>query len=177
MHLPRIRHLLSRAIPALAAAVMAPAFLAGCAGNTTAGAHVTAAGARATSATGPPVPASAIARLTAVAHRAATLNGDPTPAWITAVATTHARALTSATPGDFEPGSARTRVYLITMRGHFIARLASVPAGGKTPTGRYLSLVIDARTFAGLDMGLSHRPPPVPPSSLGPVTYLTGRGR
>ena len=177
MHLPRIRHPLSRAIPALAAAVMAPAFLAGCAGDTTAGVHAIAAGARAASAAGTPVPAAAIARLTAVAHRAATLNGDPAPAWITAVATTHARALTSATPGDSEPGSARTRVYLITMRGHFIARLASHPPGGKAPTGRYLSLVVDARTFAGLDMGLSDRPSPVRQSSLGPVTYLTSRGR
>ena len=52
-----------------------------------------------------------------------------------------------------------------------------MPPGGKAPTGRYLSLVIDARTFAGLDMGLSDRPPPVRPSSLGPVTYLTGHGR
>jgi len=177
MHLPRIRHPLSRAIPALAAAVMAPAFLAGCAGDTAASVHAIDAGARAASAAGTPVPAAAIARLTAVAHRAATLNGDPAPAWITAVATTHARALTSATPGDSEPGSARTRVYLITMRGHFIARLASHPPGGKAPTGLYLSLVVDARTFAGLDMGLSDRPSPVRPSSLGPVTYLTSRGR
>jgi hypothetical protein len=44
-------------------------------------------------------------------------------------------------------------------------------------TSHYLSLVVDARTFDGLDFGLSHGPPPVPPSSLGPVTYLTGRGR
>jgi hypothetical protein len=165
MHLPRIRRpLTSRALAALAAAaIMAPALLAGCAQAMAAG--------------GAPVPASAIARLTALARRTAALNADPAPAWITVVMTTHAKALTSATPGDTVPGSARTRVYLITMRGHFTARMASVPPGAKLPTGRYLSLVVDARTFDGLDFGLSHRPPPVPPASLGPVTYLTGRGR
>jgi hypothetical protein len=63
-------------------------------------------------------------------------------------------------------------VFLITMRGHFTARGAT---GSQAPTGRYLSLVIDAKTFQGLDFGISPKPPPVPPANLGPVTYLTGR--
>jgi hypothetical protein len=130
---------------------------------------------RTPAAAGAPVPASAIPRLTAMAYRAATINGDPNPAWITAVVTTRAKALTSATPGDSVPGSARVRVFLITMRGHFTARDASRPPGAQAPTGRYLSLVIDAKTFRGLDFGISPKPPPVPPASLGPVTYLTGR--
>jgi len=100
-------------------------------------------------------------------------NGDPAPAWITAVVTTRAKALTSATPGDFVPGSAHVKVFLVTMRGHFAARNAT---GAKAPAGRYLSLVIDAKTFQGLDFGLGPEPPPVSPASLGPVTYLTGRG-
>ena len=62
------------------------------------------------------------------------------------------------------------------MRGHFIARNATGPPGAKAPTGRYLSLVVDAKTFQGLDFGISPKPPPVLPASLGPVTYLTGRG-
>lgn len=127
-------------------------------------------------ATGAPVPARAIGRLTAMAYRAATINGDPAPAWIMAVLTTRAKALTSATPGDSVPRSALARVFLITMRGHFTARNATRPPGAKAPTGRYLSLVIDAKTFQGLDFGLSPKPPPVPPASLGPVTYLTGHG-
>ena len=45
-------------------------------------------------------------------------NGDHAPAWITAVVTTRAKALTSATPGDFVPGSAHVKAFLITMRGH-----------------------------------------------------------
>jgi hypothetical protein len=131
---------------------------------------------RSVAATGGPVPAQAIGRLTAIAHRAATINGDPHPAWVTAVLTTRAKALTSATPGDYVPGSAHIKVFLITMRGRFIAREASVPPGAKAPAGRYLSLVIDAKTFRGLDFGISPEPPPVPPASLGPVIYLTGRG-
>jgi hypothetical protein len=165
VHLPKIPRPPVRALAALAtAAVMAPVLVAGGCGRTPA------------AAAGAPVPASAIERLTAMAHRAAAINGDPAPVWTTAVMTTHAKALTSATPGDYVPGSARTKVFLITMRGHFTAREVSVPPGAKAPTGRYLSLVIDARTFAGLDFGISPKPPPVPPASLGPVTYLAGRG-
>jgi hypothetical protein len=131
---------------------------------------------RSAAATGAPVPALAIPRLTAIAHRAAAISGDPGPARIAAVLTTRARALTSATPGDYVPGSANLKVFLITMRGHFTAKEATGPPGAKAPAGRYLSLVIDARTFQGLDFGIGPKPPPVLPASLGPVTYLTGRG-
>ena len=127
-------------------------------------------------AAGTPVPAAVIGRLTAIAHRAATINGDPAPVWITAVVTTRAKALTSATPGDYLPGSAHVKVFLITMRGHFTAREATGPAGAKAPTGRYLSLVIDAQTFQGLDFGISPSPPPVSPAGLGQVARLPGHG-
>jgi hypothetical protein len=122
------------------------------------------------------VPAAAMARLTELARRAAAANGDASPEWMTAVLTTHARALTSATPGDLVPGTGRVSVYLVTMRGHFIAYGSSPPAGAALPVGEYLSLVVDARTFRVLDFGLSPTPPPVAPASLGPVTYLAGRG-
>ena len=99
-------------------------------------------------------------------------DGDFAPSWITAVLTTHAKALTSATPGDFVPGADGVRVFLITMRGHFAANAAPGPPGAAAPTGRYLSLVVDAKTFQVLDSGLSPKPPPVSPASLGPVTNL-----
>jgi hypothetical protein len=124
------------------------------------------------SAAGSPVPASAVSRLTMLASRAAAANGDATPEWTTAVLTTHAKALTSATPGDIVPGAGGVRVYLITMRGHFTAYESSPPSGAALPTGEYLSLVVDAQTFQVLDSGLSPAPPPVSPASLGPVTYL-----
>jgi len=121
------------------------------------------------------VPASAISRLTVIGSRAAKANGDPAPVWMTAVLTTRAKALTSATPGDFVPGAGGVLVFLVTMRGHFAANAVSRPRGAAAPTGRYLSIVVDARTFQVLDSGLSPSPPPVSPASLGPVTYLTGR--
>ena len=151
-----------RVLTALAgAAAMASVLAAGCG--------------QAPAAAGTLVPAAAIGRLTAIAHRAAKINGDPAPAWITAVVTTRAKALTSATPGDYVPGSAHMKVFLITMRGHFTARDATGPPGAKAPTGRYLSLVIEAKTFQGLDFGISPDQPPVPSASLGPVTYLSSR--
>jgi hypothetical protein len=124
---------------------------------------------------GSPVPAPAIPRLTLIASRAAKASGDSAPSRITAVLTTHAKALTSATPGDFVPGTGAIRVFLITMRGHFVAN-GSRPPRAAAPTGSYLSLVVDARTFRVLDFGLGPRPPQVSPASLGPVTYLIDRG-
>jgi hypothetical protein len=66
----------------------------------------------------------------------------------------------------------RSVVYLVTVTGHFVARAASVPPGADAPTGTYMSMVINAKTLAGLDFGLGPKPPPVAPASFGPVTYL-----
>lgn len=123
---------------------------------------------------GQPVPASAVHRLTAIADRAVTLNGGYPVEWATAVVTTHAKALASATPGDATPG-AKAIVYLVTIKGHFVCSLCSVPPGGHAPAGTYLSLVIDTRTFEGTDSGIGPKPPPVPPARFGPVTYLKVR--
>jgi hypothetical protein len=95
-------------------------------------------------------------------------------AWATAVVTTHAKALTSATPGDTTPGG-KAIVYLVTIKGNFVCNLCSVPPGGHAPAGTYLSLVIAARTFAGTDFGIGPKPPPVPAAHFGPVTYLKVR--
>ena len=121
---------------------------------------------------GRPVPTSALHNLRVIAERAARVNGDRAPAWVTVVVTTHEKALTSATPGDTEPFGQNTIVYLVTMKGHFVARDASTPPGAHAPAGTYLSMVINARTFKSLDFGVSGKPPPVAPGSLGPVTYL-----
>jgi hypothetical protein len=123
---------------------------------------------------GASIPASVIGRLTAIARGAATANSDPAPEWITAVETTHAKALTVATPGDYIPDSGDAKVFLITMRGHFTANGVSRPFGAKAPVGRYLSLVLDARTFQELEFGLGPKPPSPALASLGQVTYLTG---
>jgi len=121
---------------------------------------------------GKPVPAAAISRLTVIAERAIAANGGKSVAWATAVVTTHAKALTSATPGDTEPSGGNTIVYLLTIKGHFVCHACSGPPGSKAPTGTYLSMVLVAKTFSGTDFGLSPKAPSVSPSSLGPVTYL-----
>ena len=107
-----------------------------------------------------------------IGARAAKASGDTTPLQMTAVLTTHAKALTSATPGDVVSGAGDVPVFLVTMRGNFVATAASRPPGAAAPAGSYLSIVVGASTFQVLDSGLSPSPPPVSPASLGPVTYL-----
>lgn len=120
---------------------------------------------------GRPVPASALRRLTVLAGNFAKANGDSGPRQMSAVRTTRAKAFESAAlDGSSANGSAP--VYLITMRGHFTAYGASPPKGAPLPTGTYLSVVVNARTFAVEDWGLSPGPPRVSPSALGPVTHL-----
>jgi hypothetical protein len=117
------------------------------------------------------VPAAAISRLNAIVANFVAVNGGRRPSWESVVSTTHAMALDSATPGDTTPGG-RTVVYLITMKGHFIGYAAAVPKGAPFPTGSYLSIVVNATTFAIMDWSLSPSAPPVSPASLGPVTML-----
>jgi len=121
---------------------------------------------------GRPVPPSAIPKLAAIAKRFARINGGHALTQATAVFTTHRKALTSATPGDLVPGSGGVPVYLVTMQGRFVAYGASGPVGAAAPTGKYASLVVDARTFDVLDLGIGPKPPPVSPESLGAVTDL-----
>jgi hypothetical protein len=128
----------------------------------------------ATASAGRLVPKSAVSRLIKIAKRAARLNGDRHPLWATAVLTTHEKALLSATPGDTVSNRRHVAVYLVTIRGRFVCNLCSRPSGAKAPRGRYISIVLDAKTFNGMDDGLSPKRPPVAPASLGPVTYLIG---
>jgi hypothetical protein len=164
-----------RAMPRAWALVMVSGLMiAGCSGSTVATGSTAATVSPAV--TGSPVPASAISRLTALASRTATDNGDSTPSWVTAVFTTRAKALTSASPDEYIPGSGHVLVFLVTMKGRFMDTDSFGPPGSAVPTGRYLSLVVDAKTFRVLDYGLSGKPPRVSPASLGPVTVLRVRG-
>jgi len=70
------------------------------------------------------------------AGRAASANGVPTPLRMTAVLTTHAKALTSATPGDFVAGAGDVPVFLVTVRGNFAASAASRLAPAATTPNR-----------------------------------------
>ena len=121
---------------------------------------------------GSPVPASAIERLTLIAGNVVKANGGVPPARVSVVVTTREEALASTNGGRVFSGE-QTIVYLVTMEGRFVARRAPRPPRAKAPTGSYLSIVINAETFEGMDFGLSPDPPPVAPASLGPVSYLT----
>jgi hypothetical protein len=80
-----------------------------------------------------------------IGGRAAKASGDTAPLWMTAVLTTHAKALTSATPGDFVSGAGDVPVFLVTMRGNFVATAASRPPGG-TQTSTQLTREIHTLT-------------------------------
>src|SRR5260221_2273075 len=124
---------------------------------------------------GSPVRASAIPRLRGIADRAAKENGGAVPSWISAVVTTQEEALTSATPGAVVPAGGKTVVYLVTMKGHFkFERGPRLLSGPRTPAPalHYLYLVVSAEAFGVTAWGLSPKPPPVAPSSLGPVSWL-----
>ncbi len=77
------------------------------------------------------------------------MDAHAAPAWVSVVTTTRQKALALATPGDIIPGSAKTIVYLLTMKGRFTDYLASVPPGASLPTGRYVSDVIAPRPASG----------------------------
>lgn len=125
---------------------------------------------------GSPVPASAIPRLRAIADRAVKETGGAVPSWISAVVTTQEKALASATPGAFTPTGGNTVVYLVTMKGHFKVDRGPRPLGPQAPEHRmhapplnYQYVVVSAKTLQVVAGGLSPKPPPVAPSSLGPV--------
>ena len=128
MKAPDLRHPLTAARPLAAAAALACA-LAMASGLATAGCTGPPPRAGSPATAGSPVPASVTPRLTAIGGRAAAANGDTAPLWMTAVLTTHAKALTSATPGDFVPGTGDIPVFLITMRGDFAAFAACGSSG------------------------------------------------
>ena len=132
------------------------------------------------SASGTPVPASAISRLRAVADRLVRGDSQTVPRWVSVVATSRKKALTAAEPFEsYVVGPKNVPVYLMTMKGRFWPTPVPTPVlpGKRPPTGRYLSVLVDAKTFHVLYMGLGSQPPPIPPASLGPLTYLTHLAR
>jgi hypothetical protein len=102
-------------------------------------------------------------------------SGDAHPVSISAVATTRAKALRLATPGDTVAGSADQLAYLVVMKGNFTLKYAPVPPGARLPTGRYLTITINPSTFQVMDLALRNGPPHGALRSLGPVANLTGK--
>jgi hypothetical protein len=128
---------------------------------------------------GSPVPAAAIPRLRAIADQLAEENGGAVPSWISAVVTIQEKALASAAPGAVTPAGGKTVVYLVTMKGRFKFERGPRLMGPQAPEHRthapplnYQSVVVSAKTLQVIALRLSPAPPPVAPSSLGPVTWL-----
>jgi hypothetical protein len=119
-------------------------------------------------------PAAAARRLRTIAlHAVAVCNGAG-PASILAVRTTFSKAMAVAGGGDDVADDATDAVYLVLMKGDFTLYAGGpVPSCAHAPTGHYFSAIVDAATFVTLEAGLSNRPPPVPPQTLGPVLNLT----
>jgi hypothetical protein len=109
-----------------------------------------------------------------IGARAAKASGDTTPLQMTAVLTTHAKALTSATPGDVVSGPGDVPVFLVTMRGNLWQRRPpGRPEQRRPPAVTCPSWSAPAPSRCSTPASASS-PPPVSPASLGPVTYLAG---
>ena len=108
-------------------------------------------------------------RLKRIALKASTQAGDPNPSLIQHVPGRREEANKVAS-GGIVPGTAWC--YLIAVRGKFVLNNVSRPLGAKAPTGTVMTLVVNARTGATMDFGVSDRYPDL--SKLGPVTTDLG---
>jgi hypothetical protein len=107
-------------------------------------------------------------RLWKIAERAAEGMGGSVKS-AQAVKSRHAVAEATIS-GDVVPGN--QRVWTIQVEGvdEFVCRSCTYPAGATPPTGRFLTVVVDAKTFATTDGGLGSAK--VDLSSLGTVIDL-----
>lgn len=114
------------------------------------------------------------ARLDSYALAVALRNGDPRPTSAQAVEATAKMALSAVTPANHVPQASNQPVYLIVMTGHFTINGAG-PSATRTITGKYLSVILDLRTFRAFGLGLSNRAPAIPLHRLGQVATLRNR--
>lgn len=109
-----------------------------------------------------------LSRLYAIALQTAAGNGELRPTAIQVVKTTRSAA------NQLEDGSTSNQpdlpVWLLQEQGRFVCNDCRIPAGSSPPTGTVISLVVDARTYAGLDFGMYRVP--VNLASLGKVIDL-----
>jgi hypothetical protein len=111
--------------------------------------------------------ATAVARLRMISRTLAADNGDRAPMSVTAVVTSGAKAMRSATPGSNERSFDGVTVYLITMVGNFKGYGFRTPPGAATPTGTVLSIIVNERTFRIMAMSLNPKQSAIKPTSLG----------
>jgi hypothetical protein len=96
---------------------------------------------------------SAITRLKVLANNWTSANGDPTPSSALVVLTLAGRAGTAITGDPPSEPDVTLPVYLISMTGKFTWH-GPAPAGSEPVTGTEFDIVVDARTFRILQIGL-----------------------
>jgi hypothetical protein len=109
-----------------------------------------------------------VQRLWAIANSAAVANGGTVFA-ADAVESTHSKAV-RVTMGDGVSGDELVWVVQVEGERRFVCNGCSRPPGATSPTGRYLLLVLDARTFDRTDFGIG--PTVADLTKLGPVVTL-----
>jgi hypothetical protein len=108
------------------------------------------------------------AALVRVARRFATGSGEPHPHEIRAVATTYARAAATTDLGGDSSQDPRSRVDVLTMRGHFDGGM--VKGDPSDITGTVICVMVDARTGDTVGWTLGNTMPHL--AKLGHVVTL-----
>jgi hypothetical protein len=116
----------------------------------------------------PPPDATELAAIRQLVLRESSTMGEPHPTDGVVVPTT--RRLAELV--DVDTNEADTPVYFVLARGDFTAYDASVPPGGKPPTGSILTLTIDPSTNESIGTGLPAAMPDL--SSMGTPQPLPG---
>ena len=98
---------------------------------------------------------------------------DPRPEWIVAVRTTRAKAAAAIGDRGDISGDTDQAVYLLVMKGNFSGNHATAPPCAHAAPGHYYAMIVDAATFATIEMDLRAAPPAVRLQTLGPVATLT----
>ncbi len=122
---------------------------------------------------GAPFSAAAVSRLRATMLTAASGCSDPRPEWIVAVRTTRAKAAVAIGDRGDISGDTGQAVYLLVMKGSFSGNHATAPPCAHAAPGHYYAMIVDAATFATIEMDLRAAPPAVRLQTLGPVATLT----
>lgn len=112
-------------------------------------------------------PSPAVAALTANALAFAATNGDPDPTSGRLVATTRSKGVAAATGSSVDSDQ---NVYVVTLRGHFVAYDAKVMRGAPIPHGSVLTIIYDAATNAVTDWSVTDTDPDL--ASLGAVQSI-----
>jgi hypothetical protein len=112
-----------------------------------------------------PIDAATLASIRATALRVAESNDEPHPSEVRLFATTRRAAL--AMMETVAPIGADDPVYVVSMRGNFVAHGAPRPPRARVPTGIELHFVWDRATRTITDFGVWHRQPNLAPLGHG----------